>query len=41
VEYISTAGFRQYDDGWRLIEGSAAKSYQGMDDALRNAEPAQ
>ena len=41
VEYISTVGFRQYDDGWRLIEGSAAKSYQGMDEALRNAEPAQ
>ena len=41
VEYVSTVGFRQYDDGWRLIEGSAARSYQGLDDALRNAEPAQ
>jgi hypothetical protein len=41
VEYNSTVGFRHYDDGWRLIEGSTPKSYQGMDDALKNAQPAQ
>jgi len=41
VEYVSTVGFRHYDDGWRLIEGSAPNSYQGMDDALKNAAPAQ
>jgi len=41
VEYISTVGFRQYDDGWRLIEGGAARSYQNMDDALKTAQPAQ
>jgi hypothetical protein len=41
VEYISTVGVRQYDDGWRLIEGGAAKSYQKMDEALKNAEPVQ
>jgi len=39
VEYISTAGFRQYDDGWRLIEGSAAKSYQGW--TTRSGMPSQ
>jgi hypothetical protein len=40
VQYKSTVGFRQYDDGWRIIEGSAAKSNQGLDDALKNSEPA-
>jgi hypothetical protein len=38
--YKSTVSFRHYDDGWRLIEGSPAKSNQGMDDALKDAEPA-
>jgi hypothetical protein len=32
-------GFRRYDDGWRVIEGSAPKSNQGLDDALKNSEP--
>src|SRR5450631_1075736 len=41
VEYDSTVGFRHYDDGWRLTEGSTPKADQGMDDALRYAEPAQ
>ena len=41
VEYVSTVGFRQYDDGWRLIEGSAEKSYQNLEDALKSAQPAQ
>jgi hypothetical protein len=40
VQYKSTVGFRQYDDGWRIIEGSAPKSNQGLDDALKNSEPA-
>lgn len=40
VQYRSTVGFRQYDDGWRIIEGSAPKSNQGLDDALKNSEPA-
>jgi hypothetical protein len=40
VQYRSTVGFRQYDDGWRIIEGSASKSNQGLDDALKNSEPA-
>jgi len=41
VQYNSTVAFRHYDDGWRLIEGSAPKSNQGLDEALKNAEPAQ
>jgi hypothetical protein len=40
VEFKSTVGFRRYDDGWRIIEGSAPKSGQGLDDALKNSEPA-
>ncbi len=40
-QYNSTVGFRHYDDGWRLIEGSAPKANQGLDDALKNAQPVQ
>jgi hypothetical protein len=35
----STVAFRDYDDGWRLMQ-SAARSGQGLDDALKNPEPA-
>jgi len=38
--YKSTVSFKHYDDGWRLIEGERPKSNQGMDDALKDAEPA-
>lgn len=41
VEYNSAVSFRHFDDGWRLTEGNASKADQGMDDALKNAEPAQ
>ena len=41
VQYGSTVGFRKYDDGWRVIEGSIPKSNQDMDDAVKNVEPAQ
>jgi len=40
VQYRSTVMFRQYDDGWRVTEGSIPKSNQGLEDALKNAEPA-
>jgi hypothetical protein len=40
VSYKSTVAFRQYDDGWRLIEGGAPRTNQGLDDALKNSEPA-
>jgi hypothetical protein len=41
VQYKSTVAFRQYDDGWRLMEASVPKSNQGLDDALKNSEPTQ
>jgi hypothetical protein len=37
--YHSTAGFRNYDDGWRVVQ-SAPRSGQTLEDALKNAEPA-
>lgn len=40
MRYTSTVGFRQYDDGWRLMQ-SAPRSAQTLDDAFKNAEPAQ
>jgi hypothetical protein len=39
VRYRSTVAFRSYDDGWRVVEQSAAAS-QPLEDALRNAQPA-
>ncbi len=36
----STVGFRDYDDGWRVMQ-SASRSGQSLDDALKNSEPAQ
>ena len=40
VRYNSTATFRSYDDGWRVVE-AAARSGQPLDEAIRNAAPAQ
>jgi hypothetical protein len=40
AQYKSSVGFKHYDDGWHIIEGSSPKSEQGLDDALKNAEPA-
>jgi hypothetical protein len=40
VHYKSIAGFRKYDDGWRIVQ-SAPRGGQPLDDALKNAEPAQ
>jgi hypothetical protein len=41
VQYKATVELRQYDDGWRIIDGSAPKSNQGLDDALKNSETVQ
>ena len=38
LHYKSTVGFRQYDDGWRILDPTARPG-QPMDDALKNAEP--
>jgi len=40
MHYKSTVGFRQFDDGWRIVQ-SALHPGQTMTDALNNAEPAQ
>ena len=40
LQYRSTTSFRDYDDGWRLMD-STVRSGQTLDDALKNAEPAQ
>ena len=37
LRYHSTVGFRDYDDGWRVVP-SVSHSGQTLDDALRNAE---
>jgi hypothetical protein len=42
VQYNATVGFKHYDDGWRVLEsGAAPKAGQGLDDALKNTQPAQ
>lgn len=38
VQYKSTVTFREFDDGWRVVE-STQHSPQSMSDALKNAEP--
>jgi len=38
VRYRSTVGFRDFDDGWHVVE-QTARSNQPLDEALRNAEP--
>ena len=40
VHYRSTASLRCYDDGWRLVQG-VSRPGQPLDEALKNAEPAQ
>jgi len=37
LRYHSTVGFRDYDDGWRVVP-SVSHSGQTLDDALKNAE---
>ena len=44
LHYNSTVGFRDYDDGWRMVQSPAQavpRPGQTMEDALKNAEPAQ
>jgi len=38
LRYRSTVAFRQYDDGWRVVQ-SNPRAAQALDDALKNAEP--
>lgn len=39
LRYKSTVGFRDYDDGWHMLQIAPHPS-QTLDDALKNAEPA-
>jgi len=39
LQYKSTVGMKHYDDGWRLVDGSAPRNGQSLDDALKSAEP--
>jgi hypothetical protein len=41
VELKTTVLFRHYDDGWRVAEGTAAKTSQPLEDALRDSSPLQ
>jgi hypothetical protein len=41
VQYNSAVVFTHYDDGWRLTESNLPKSAPNLDDALKNATPAQ
>jgi len=38
VHYRSAVAFRDYDDGWRVVNGTGRVN-QTMEDALKNAEP--
>ena len=38
--YVSSASFRNYDDGWRIVRG-ASRPGLPLDEALKNAEPTQ
>ena len=38
LRYTSTVGFRDYDDGWRILR-RAPHPEQSIDEALKNAEP--
>jgi len=37
LQYTSTVGFRDYDDGWRIVQ-STPRPQQTLDEALKNAE---
>jgi hypothetical protein len=38
VHFKSAVAFRNYDDGWRVVE-TATHGGQALDDALKSAEP--
>jgi hypothetical protein len=40
AHYRSTARFREYDDGWRVVQ-SGSRPLQPLDESLKNADPAQ
>ncbi len=38
LQYKSTVGFRDYDDGWRIVQ-SVPRPAQTLDEGLKNAQP--
>jgi hypothetical protein len=40
AHYRSAARFREYDDGWRVLQ-AGSRPVQPLDESLKNAEPAQ
>ena len=38
ARYVSTVGFREYDDGWRVMQTNP-RAGQSLNDALDSAEP--
>jgi hypothetical protein len=41
LDYRTTVGFKHYDDGWRVIDGSAGKADQSLEEALKDGNSAQ
>jgi len=39
LQYKSSVGAKKYDDGWRLVDVTGARTNQTLEDALRNAVP--
>lgn len=39
LQYKSSVGLKKYDDGWRLLDATGAKTSQTLEDALKNAVP--
>jgi hypothetical protein len=39
LQYKSSVGLKKYDDGWRLLDATGAKTNQTLEDALKNALP--
>jgi hypothetical protein len=39
LEYKASVGLKRYDDGWRLVDATGAKTNQTLEDALKTAVP--
>ena len=41
LDYKTSVAFRHYDDGWRVVDGAGTKPDHNLEEALRDANPAQ
>ena len=39
LQYKSNVGLKKFDDGWRLLDATGAKTNQTLEDALKNGAP--